>query len=144
MASKTQKNSFTAANIAHKKNIKEAQIAAQIAADCASLKQLTAEELQKWAKDSIIAIATVASFVKQLQNTANKGAENAVLLENTQQGQKDNNINDLGNKESSDKNVELIGDLWGPIDWPIELQNTKGQLNIDSIIYIYGFKTPQK
>ena len=66
VANKAQKNSLTAANIARKKNTKEAQIAAQIAADYALLKQLATEELQKRAKDSIITIATTMALVKQL------------------------------------------------------------------------------
>ena len=111
MASKAQKNSFTAANIARKKNTKEAQIAAQIAADYALLKQSIAEELQKRAEDSIIAITTAAALVERLQDAANKGAGEAALLKDTQQGQEDNNISDIGDEESSDKDVESIGDL---------------------------------
>ena len=43
------------------------------------------------------------------------------MLEDTQQGQEDDNISDLGDEESSDEDVELINDLWGPIDWLIKL-----------------------
>ena len=43
------------------------------------------------------------------------------MREDTQQGLEDNNTTDLGDKESLDEDAELIGDLWGPIDWPIEL-----------------------
>ena len=50
----------------------------------------------------------------------------AALPEDTQQGQvtdgsEDDDTSNLGDEESSDEDVELIGDLRGPIDWPIEL-----------------------
>ena len=108
------------------------------------LKWSIIEELQKRAEESIIAIAATTAFVKQLQNIANKGVGEAALLKDTQQRQEDNNISDLGDEESSDKDVESINDFWGPIDWPIKLQNTKGRLNIYFIIYIYSFDTFQK
>ena len=66
MAKKAQQNSLTAANIARRKNTKEAQLAAQIAADYAVLKQSTVEELRKRAEESSTATATAAAFVQQL------------------------------------------------------------------------------
>ena len=93
-----------------------------MAANYILLKQLTTEELQKRAKDSI-ATAAAAVLVKQLQGAANKGA---ALPEDTPQGQEDDDTSNIGDEESSDEDVESISDLWRPIDWPIKLQNTKG------------------
>ena len=42
-------------------------------------------------------------------------AEGATLPEDPQEGQEDNNISDLSDEESSDKDPELTGDIWGPI-----------------------------
>ena len=40
------------------------------------------------------------ALIKQLQDAANKGVGGAALLEDTQQGQEDDNTSDLGDKES--------------------------------------------
>ena len=45
VAKNTQKDSLTVANIARKKHTKEARLAASIAVQYATLKQLTADEL---------------------------------------------------------------------------------------------------
>jgi len=42
-------------------------------------------------------------------------AEEAALLEDPQEEQEDNNISNLSDEESLDKEPELTGDIWGPI-----------------------------
>src|SRR6266567_3855107 len=58
VAKKAQKDSRTATNIAHKKRTREAQLAANIAANYITLKQLTADKLWKRAEESFTTAAT--------------------------------------------------------------------------------------
>jgi hypothetical protein len=52
----------------------------------------------------------------QLQETAKKAVEEATLPKDSQEGQEDNDdISNSSDKESSDEEPELIGDIWGPI-----------------------------
>ena len=51
----------------------------------------------------------------KLQKTAKKVAEEAALPEDPRKGQEDNNISNLSDEESSDKESVLTGDIWGPI-----------------------------
>jgi hypothetical protein len=106
--------------IARRKNTKEAQLAAQIAADYAILKQSTVEELRKRAEESSTPAATATAFVQQLQEAAKKVVEEATLLEDTQQEQEDDNGSNLSDEESSDEDIESIGDPWRPIEWDIK------------------------
>ena len=85
VAKKVQKDSLTAANIARKKHTEEAQLAANIAANYATLKQSTADELKKRAEDSFAAAATAVALVKQLQEAAKRVVEEAPLLEDPQE-----------------------------------------------------------
>jgi len=66
VAKKAQKDFVTAANIVYRKYTKEAQLAANIAANYIILKQSTADELQKRAEESFVAAATATALVKQL------------------------------------------------------------------------------
>ena len=111
VAKKAQKDSLTTANIAHRKHTKEARLAANIAAYYVTLKQSTADKLQKRAEESSAAAATATALIKQLQETAKKAAEEAALLENLQEGQEDNNISNLSDKKSLDEEPELISDI---------------------------------
>jgi hypothetical protein len=56
-------------------------LAATIAANYATLKQLTADKLQKRAEESSTAAAIATALIKQLQETAKKAVEEAALLE---------------------------------------------------------------
>ena len=85
------------------------------------LKQSTADKLQKQAEESSAAATTATALIKQLQEAAKKVVEEAVLLKDLQKGQEDNDIGNLSNKESLDKDLELISDIQGPTQWPIEL-----------------------
>ena len=105
MAKKAQKDSRTATNIAHKKRTREAQLAANIAANYITLKQLTADKLQQRAEESSAAAVTATALVKQLQEAAKKLAEEAALLEDLQKGQEDDNISNSSNKESLNKDT---------------------------------------
>ena len=107
VAKKAQKDSLTAANIARRKHTEEAQLAANIAANYATLKQSTVDELKKRAEDSSAAAATAAALVKQLQEAAKKVVEEAALLEDPQEGQEDDDISNSSDEESSDM------DIWG-------------------------------
>ena len=89
-------------------------MAANIAAHYATLKQLTADELQERAEESSTAAATAIVLIKQLQETAKKAVEEATLPEDSQEGQNNDNISNLSDEESSDKEPELIGDILGP------------------------------
>ena len=102
VARKAQKDSLTAANIARRKHTKEAQLAANIAANYVTLKQSTADELRKRAEESFTAAATATALVKQLQEAA-KVAEEAALPEDPQKGQEDNDMSNSSDKEPSDK-----------------------------------------
>ena len=82
-----------------------------IAADYTILKQLIAGELQKQAEEFFTA---AIALVKQLQEAANKMAEEAALPEDLQEEQEDD-ISNSNDKESLDK------DTWGLTQWPIEL-----------------------
>ena len=62
-----------------------------------------------------------------------KVAEEAALPEDPQEGQEDNNMSNLSDKESSSKEPELSGDIWGPI-WRI--------LVFKSVITQEAVKTP--
>ena len=57
---------------------------------------------------------TAVPGVSKLQKTA-KVAGKATLPEDPQEGREDNNISNLSGEGSSDKEPELIGDIWGPI-----------------------------
>ena len=107
VAKKAQKDSLTAANIAHKKHTKEAQLAASIAVHYATLKQLTADELQKRAEESSTAAATATALIKQLQETTKKAVEKTALLKDSQEKQKDNNMSNSSNEESSDEEPDI-------------------------------------
>jgi hypothetical protein len=67
------------------------------------------------------ATATATAFIMQLQETAKKVIEEAILLKDSQEGQEDNDMSNLSDKESSDEEPELIGDIWGPTEWSVEL-----------------------
>ena len=86
-------------------------MAASIAAYYATLKQLTADKLQKRAEESSTAAATATALIKQLQETAKKAIEEAVLPKDLQEGQEEDNISNLSDKESSDEEPELISDI---------------------------------
>jgi hypothetical protein len=58
-----------------------------------------------------IATATATAFIIQLQETAKKVIEEATLLKDSQEGQEDNDISNLSDKESSNEEPELIGDI---------------------------------
>ncbi len=64
-------------------------------------KQLTAEE-------SSGADVTAIAFIIQLQETAKKSAEEAALLKDSQEGQEDDNISNLSDRESLNKESKLI------------------------------------
>ena len=86
-------------------------MAANIAAYYVTLKQSTADKLQKRAEESSAAAATATALIKQLQKTAKKAAKEATLLKNSQEGQKNNNISNLSNKESLNKEPKLISNI---------------------------------
>ena len=86
-------------------------MAANIAAYYATLKQLTTDKLQKRAEESSTAAATAIALIKQLQETAKKATEKATLLKDSQEGQKNNNISNLSNKESLNKEPKLISNI---------------------------------
>ena len=72
VAKKAQKDSLTAGSIARRKHTREARLAATIAANYATLKQSTADELRKRAEESSAAAVIAAALVKQLQEAAKK------------------------------------------------------------------------
>jgi hypothetical protein len=114
MAKAAQKDSLTVANIARRNHTKEARLAASIAANYATSKQLTADKLQTRAEESSAAAVTAAALVKQLREATKKAVEEAALLEDLQERQEDDNISNSSGEESSDEEPEIIGDIWGP------------------------------
>ena len=120
VAKKAQKDSLTAASIARRKHTREAQLAATIAANYTILKQLTADKLRKRVEESSTTAVTAAALVKQLQEAAKKLAEEAALLKDLQKGQEDDNISNLSNKESLDKEFRLVNNIQGPTKWLIK------------------------
>ena len=73
------------------------------------------ETIKKRVEESSIATATAIAFIMQLQKTAKKAVEEAVLSQNSQEGQEDDNISNSSDEESSDKEPE------GPTQWLEEL-----------------------
>ena len=58
---------------------------------------------------------TTVPGVSKLQKTAKKVAGEATLPDDPQEGREDNNISNLSDEGSSDKEPEFTGDIWGPI-----------------------------
>ena len=61
-------------------------MAASIVVYYITLKQLTADKLQKRAEESSTAAATAIALIKQLQETAKKVVEEAALPKDSQEG----------------------------------------------------------
>jgi hypothetical protein len=57
------------------------------------------------------ATATATAFIMQLQETAKKIIKEVSLPKDSQEGQKDNNISNLSDEESSDEEPDLISNI---------------------------------
>jgi hypothetical protein len=57
------------------------------------------------------------ALIKQLQEAAKKIVEEAALPEGLQEGQEDNNMSNLSDKESLNEKAELFSDIWEPTWW---------------------------
>jgi len=58
---------------------------------------------------------TAAPGVKQTSKDRQEGDRRGYSTRGPQEGREDNNISNLSDEESSDKEPELTGDIWGPI-----------------------------
>jgi len=64
---------------------------------------------------SLLSKKYTAAPGEQTSKDRQEGSRRSYSTEDLQEGREDNNISNLSDEESSDKEPELTGNIWGPI-----------------------------